>query len=764
MIQREMIEGREATVAYITDAMEPVEPEDADLKKVIFDDGDVWFVRLDGIETEEVTDTEALAARASPEGASAGEVLAAMRARHEKPEKTAKRRAAIRAKLGVTKSPEERARIDREREEEESDIVPTPRGDPDAYDKRQGMLVRVAEFAKSKIVRDAWKEGDPRGQPENAGQFGPGGVSAKGEKEGVGDPAAAALLAQRKARELHPEVVEVGGDEWNKQTAIRLEHEYQDAKPKMDALLEDYAWGEDTGEDEDQEIDGDEDYMSDEPPEEWDHLPGGVQEKVAVEYYNNKLQDYIDGEVSNWQESGGALDEAKSTLAATTDFQYEAIKEWMTGMDDSGEGAVAWTETEFPFEYLDIADNISLYYASDGQGTGSLKVSFSDTGLHELGKKLKEDPKQLTLEGVKEPQYDKLLTKEMRIELTTMLKAKFQKAAEEKAPDLEAPEYLTDQAQEFMKENWEEHMSAEDKFGFAKYSTPIVNDLIQEIEQEKAEKGEHAEVTGVPNKYDPLNLTSGKDYRKTQKLARHLSISRAEEVFEERGIKLGMGMNAKKSLARLDHTLWDMWKASSTSEEGQLLQVATADELGGRLNQRTGRGGDTELIPDKIAKKADADYKQYGGYKGIKAYVRAKWETTQFLLDKAGHNELELYRGISLEPEPYQEAAAYAVPVFDYKHVPHIHVVRNGAASTSVSASVANNWSSDDQRIVLRAKIPRTAAVSVPAYGINVKSEQEVVVAGTAWKAWDAWIKKAPSFTDVPLEVMKAELGMKKNA
>jgi len=64
---------------------------------------------------------------------------------------------------------------------------------------------------------------------------------------------------------------------------------------------------------------------------------------------------------------------------------------------------------------------------------------------------------------------------------------------------------------------------------------------------------------------------------------------------------------------------------------------------------------------------------------------------------------------------------------------------------------VANDWSSDDTRVVLRAVVPRTAAISVPAYGINVKSEQEVVVAGTAWKGWDAWLKKAPHHENVKM-------------
>jgi len=47
--------------------------------------------------------------------------------------------------------------------------------------------------------------------------------------------------------------------------------------------------------------------------------------------------------------------------------------------------------------------------------------------------------------------------------------------------------------------------------------------------------------------------------------------------------------------------------------------------------------------------------------------------------------------------------------------------------------------------VVVRARVPRTAVISVPAYGKNIHEEKEVVVAGTSWKAWDAWYQKAPS-------------------
>ena len=588
-----------------------------------------------------------------------------------------------------------------------------------------------------------WDESKhPRGQPENAGQFGPGGGSAKGEE---GDKAAAALAAARKPpekpkRQLNPAVVEVGGDDWNQQTAFRLENEYQDAKPKLEELLTEY-------EDDELLAEGSEPPEDDQPlgpPEEWENLSAELQEQAKQEYFDQNLQEYIDQEVTSWRENGGALDEAKSQLAAGTDFQHEVIKEWIEETDQED---VPFTETKFPFTALDIADAIALEYDSDGEGGGDLKVTYNDKTLTDpiSGK---EDEDQLRLEGIEAPDYPKLLTKDMRIELTTMLKAKFQEKAESMASDLEAPDHFEESAKEYMEENWDHNMTDDDKFSFAKHSTGIVNDLIEQYEQGG---GDASHIIGLPNKFDPLNETSGADYRKTQKVARALSLARAEAVIKERGIKFGHGAVPKKALARIDHELWDDWKGSSTSPNGQLLQVAIAEELGGRLNPTTGRGGKVTLDIPLLKRTAASNFGSIGGYDGIKAYVRAKWETTQLLLDMAGKHELHLYRGINLDNEKFAQASMESHEVEGHRKAPTLRVVRNGAASTTVSAAVANNWSSDDTRVVLRTVVPRTAAVSVPAYGINVKSEQEVVVAGTAWKGWDAWLKKAPKLDHVKM-------------
>jgi len=52
VIKRETIDGREAFVAYLTRDMEPADEDDAELIKVIFDDGQVMFLTASGDDAE----------------------------------------------------------------------------------------------------------------------------------------------------------------------------------------------------------------------------------------------------------------------------------------------------------------------------------------------------------------------------------------------------------------------------------------------------------------------------------------------------------------------------------------------------------------------------------------------------------------------------------------------------------------------------------------------------------------------------------------
>ena len=105
---------------------------------------------------------------------------------------------------------------------------------------------------------------------------------------------------------------------------------------------------------------------------------------------------------------------------------------------------------------------------------------------------------------------------------------------------------------------------------------------------------------------------------------------------------------------------------------------------------------------------ANREYASIGGFAGLKAYVRGKWEATQYILDKADMQRMNLFRTINI---PGSWAREPVEALNGYDRFTKLEVKRNGAASTSVSRSVCNEWDGSMDRVVLRAIVPRTAAV-----------------------------------------------------
>jgi GNAT superfamily N-acetyltransferase len=157
---------------------------------------------------------------------------------------------------------------------------------------------------------------------------------------------------------------------------------------------------------------------------------------------------------------------------------------------------------------------------------------------------------------------------------------------------------------------------------------------------------------------------------------------------------------------------------------------------------------------EDIIKQTDRDLSTVGGYEGLKAMLRAKWETSQYLLHKAGIHQLDLYRGMGvsgMQDEETIEVLAKGTGT-GFAKMPGLNLIRSGAASTTTDRGVANGWNGKgDTKITLRFRVPRTAVISLPAYGINVHGEHEVVIGGLAYKDWDVWKGQAPSFDAVPI-------------
>jgi hypothetical protein len=582
---------------------------------------------------------------------------------------------------------------------------------------------------------------------------------------------------------MHPEVVNVGGDVWNRETAQRLEREYVMAKPALEQLANSAV-------DQQAEIVVEEPEEDDGPvaPEEWSMLSDDKQTEIQEIYEKQTYNDFLDSEVSNWYEQGEALHIAKKTLA--DNFPDD---DWA---NDALEKAREDSEDEIPYTDAQLLDAITLTYDDeDYEGKADPEIEFDDSKLREP----KGYIEQPTLPGI-EPENPALrLTKEMREAISDALVEKFNNKADHDQGSVEAPDYLSENVSEMQDEYWGS-MDNKDKFNWAKKNTSIIDELSDEYQAYHKDKtakvvNELGKLDKLPEHYDPLNLLDNTDYKRTQVLAAYLSRERAAQVMLERKIKYphpgaqpfdkGVALAAANEF---EGNLWRSWKSSSSSDDGKLLQLAAADELGGRLREGTNA---TEINRARIIEIANKKYDSAGGYEGVKAYIRAKWEVTQYLLDKADVHTLNVFRAIrlpdtrmweakqepngkfiatnhaGLSPQTFdtmQEAQKFVteaaapdtsigktVEVGQHTLLPDFVHKRNGAMSTSLKSSVSNNWGSSSTRVVLRFTAPRTAAVSIPVFGRNDMHEREVILAGVAYHAWDAWLRTAPEFEDVSM-------------
>jgi hypothetical protein len=753
---------------------------------------------------------------------------------------------------------------------------------------------------------------------------------------------------------IDPRATDVAGDKWNSSTAKRLEAEYAAVRPDLDAIV---TKGIEEGADVETGGGG----------ASWDSLSGDAQEKAQDAFNEQNHDSYYDSEVQNWADNGEALNEAKHNVADDNDFKEEFLAGFI---EDRGDD-----EEPLPYTAQQLSDAMEITANDDG---GDPEVTFNRDKLGEPNNlNPNESPDQLALPGVdiKPIKGPDKFTPELEDALRDAYIEAFNEEAEKKAGDIEPPDYLNESAHEGTQSAWD-NMDDEAKYEWTKNNTEVISD---------ADEGDGGGSTTLelPEKFDPMNETSGEDYRRTQAIAKYLSDHRAAQLITERanagiigpkwaitrpennsrgdwivhsktdlkGTHYATEAEANAALASklkegsapkdaawtermlgevqsVDNRLWSGWKSSSTGEEGRILQVAAADELGGRLREQktvdkpqdhpendppevvaakatvgdsqaspyktqmsksliaaynagappdvikafhklvypgltttgplkendldpaakktvqdweksqkynvadipntpvmkseavdgfirlpevsiarngaasttisrdvaNGWSGTTNYAPSGINKQAviasaNEQFKNIGGYEGVKAAIRAKWEATQYLLDRADMPVVQAYRGITM-PHKLEGAATkneFNTPIsgvvkayhngkdadefVDYNladaKVGDSVTIKSGKTITKESmdgggySAIDNKiqfgkWTYEQpqetqSRIVMRAEVPRTAVVSVPAYGVNVHSEQEVVVVGTAWRNWDAWSGRAPSFEQVPM-------------
>lgn len=557
------------------------------------------------------------------------------------------------------------------------------------------------------------------------------------------------------------------GDEWNQAKSRQLALQYEKAKPKLEKLVNDIVSGKIA--------------KVATKQSRWDDLTDAMQTKVEGAWKLDNYDYFYDEEKDNWYQEYGIRD-AKYQI-----YHDDAeMDEWLK---EICEEAVKEYEEDYEGEKIPY-NPAQIYFATqlaidetDYGNDAELSVKFGKIYL-ENPSDVDFDPKnQLDFPGIEPIDLSTHLTVKMRMFLRKKIVDAFNKKAEDALSygNVEPPDYLKESVGEMLDDYW---ATMPDDGPGSKFEFALNKEYVTKIPENDEDT-----LDQLPGKYLPFGVITifgdnetpvqnmKENYERTQALAHNLFRERAVEILKERGIiqehpdeaqdisVLDPNKNVydmytneveiKKKIFDVDHALWHGWKGSSTSWEGLAIQVATSEELGGRFNKYKNIftekhiGGYKNV--ENFKKTLDSDFGYIGGYEGLKALMRAKWETTQFILDKAGKDEVSVYRSISSnQAKEGVELENVEMHGKIYHRIKNVKILRNGCASTTMLRSVANGWNHYSQ-VVLRIVAPRTAVLSLPCYGINVHHEKEIVLAGTAWKGWDAWEGPAPSFADVPL-------------
>lgn len=435
----------------------------------------------------------------------------------------------------------------------------------------------------------------------------------------------------------------------------------------------------------------------------WDDVDSNVQSQIYEQWVNNELENGVDVDMS-----GVEADMLRDLRRDNDKIIEETEKETLNRLNDA-----------FPNENPSLPGIENDYRHIDPE---TLTVDTDDGDGAPL----------VDLDQVRFRDGSELTAKEQALLVKTW-NQEYESAIDdevERFSDSDSWSYARNELEmEALQDQWNS-LSESDKLALA-------SNFDIEIEGSSVSAGEPKKwVTGA----DGTELGS-EDYGRTHAIANKMTELRMQEILAERGIS---GVDPEDHI----ENVWSHWKTSSHSIESNALQLAASRELGG-----VHRLSDKELkdITDTFSDRDLA---------AMQAHVRAQWETTQYVMHRAGQNEVDVYRAIYIPTKDTKVESEGS-----YTRLPETSLLRAGAQSTTTVADVANNWGGtgtrplDSSRVVLRVRAPRTSVLSLPVFGDNVQTEYEVVLLGTKdkWR-WDLWLHRAPTFQQLQLRAALAYL------
>src|SRR5262245_3505913 len=258
----------------------------------------------------------------------------------------------------------------------------------------------------------------------------------EGSRPGTGGGEAGAV----KVEGGNPEATDVGGDQWNKDTAKRLEAEYVAAKPELEKIVADAV-----GEKAAVELESEGPDPEDAPfvPDEWASMSNDQQQEAEDEYMKDTYDDYMQGEIDNWYDQD-APHQAREKV--TEDFNDDTEYDWASAAVDTF--MQRWEDNghPVPFTHEQILNAITLDYTGDYGSPGDPDFTIDDEAL---GLPIGWQAGQQTLPGIEAQKPEDLLTEQMRNGLIKDLEKAFEKEADRVVQKMDPPDYLGDSVKEY---------------------------------------------------------------------------------------------------------------------------------------------------------------------------------------------------------------------------------------------------------------------------------------------------------------------------
>jgi hypothetical protein len=255
--------------------------------------------------------------------------------------------------------------------------------------------------------------------------------------------------------------------------------------------------------------------------DEWEILSTDQQEETKRRWMRDSRDEFVQSEIENWRESGQGLEQAKrdEQVKFNDGDNTWALDEVKRLRQERKEAE----QPDYPFNDEEIlaALQIDEYQSRYEDGADDPEFTWDDKQLDESGKN--KNPNQLDLPVIEPPIYNKMLDEDMRKEIIDALVTEFNSKAEKAVDDMDPPDYITEQVEEYQEEYWDQKDNTEKlqiagNYGQDQIEIEPEEEPEMELTEEEKQSPEIAELYDLVRSNDPKSLWKIADSKLGKKL------------------------------------------------------------------------------------------------------------------------------------------------------------------------------------------------------------------------------------------------------